>query len=217
MNLITTKLFNTKYSRLHIKKRNDSHSMTMDILLVKNMVCHRCILTVEDILIKSAIPFDKVLFGEIHLKKDISQEQKENLSSNLKNEGFELIDSRLNGLIEKIKLLLIKRARNEVDKKDIKLKLSTYLSEELHYEYTHLSSLFSEVEGRSIENFFIEQRIEKAKELIFYGQMTLSEIAFELDYKSSAYLSSQFKKITGTTPSNFKESGIARLKALNKV
>lgn len=191
--------------------------MTMDILLVKNMVCHRCILTVEDILIKSAIPFDKVLFGEIHLKKDISQEQKENLSSNLKNEGFELIDSRLNGLIEKIKLLLIKRARNEVDKKDIKLKLSTYLSEELHYEYTHLSSLFSEVEGRSIENFFIEQRIEKAKELIFYGQMTLSEIAFELDYKSSAYLSSQFKKITGTTPSNFKESGIARLKALNKV
>lgn len=191
--------------------------MKMDILLVKNMVCHRCILTVENILIKSAIPFDKVLFGVIHLKKDISQEQKENLSSNLKNEGFELIDSRLNGLIEKIKLLLIKRARNEVDKKDIKLKLSTYLSEELHYEYTHLSSSFSEVEGRSIENFFIEQRIEKAKELIFYGQMTLSEIAFELDYKSSAYLSSQFKKITGTTPSDFKESGIARLKALNKV
>lgn len=191
--------------------------MKMDILLVKNMVCHRCILTVENILIKSAIPFDKVLFGVIHLKKDISQEQKKNLSSNLKNEGFELIDSRLNGLIEKIKLLLIKRARNEVDKKDIKLKLSTYLSEELHYEYTHLSSSFSEVEGRSIENFFIEQRIEKAKELIFYGQMTLSEIAFELDYKSSAYLSSQFKKITGTTPSDFKESGIARLKALNEV
>jgi len=217
MNLITTKLFNIKYSRLHINKRNDSHSMKMDILLVKNMVCHRCILTVENILIKSAIPFDKVLFGVIHLKKDISQEQKKNLSSNLKNEGFELIDSRLNGLIEKIKLLLIKRARNEVDKKDIKLKLSTYLSEELHYEYTHLSSSFSEVEGRSIENFFIEQRIEKAKELIFYGQMTLSEIAFELDYKSSAYLSSQFKKITGTTPSDFKESGIARLKALNKV
>ena len=181
------------------------------------MVCHRCILSVEDILNKSAVPFDKVLFGEIHLKKDISQEQKENLSSNLKNEGFELIDSRLNGLIEKIKLLLIKRARNEVDKKDIKLKLSTYLSEELHYEYTHLSSLFSEVEGRSIENFFIEQRIEKAKELIFFGQKTLSEIAYELDYKSSAYLSSQFKKITGTTPSDFKESGIARLKALNKV
>jgi AraC-like DNA-binding protein len=77
--------------------------------------------------------------------------------------------------------------------------------------------LFSEVKGRTIENFYIEQRIAKAKELIFYGQMTVSEIAFEPDYKSSAYLSSQFKKITGTTPSYFKESGIARLKELNKV
>jgi AraC-like DNA-binding protein len=191
--------------------------MTMDILLVKNMVCHRCILSVEDILIKSAISFDKVLFGEIHLKNEINQEQKKKLSANLKNEGFELIDSRLNGLIEKIKLLVIKRARNEVDKKEIKLNLSTYLSEELHYEYTHLSSLFSEVEGRTIERFFIEQRIEKAKELIFYGQMTLSEIAFELDYKSSAYLSSQFKKITGITPSYYKEKSIARMKARDKV
>jgi AraC family transcriptional regulator len=191
--------------------------MTMNIILVKNMICHRCIVSVEDILNKSAIPFDKVLFGEIHLKNVLNQEQKEILSAKLKNEGFELIDSHLNGLIEKIKLLVIKRARNEVNTKESKLNLSTYLSEELHYEYTHLSSLFSEVEGRTIENFFIQQRIEKAKELIFFGQMTLSEIAFELDYKSSAYLSSQFKKITGTTPSGFKESGIARLKSLNKV
>jgi AraC family transcriptional regulator len=189
----------------------------MNIILVKNMICHRCIVSVEDILNKSAIPFDKVLFGEIHLKNVLNQEQKEILSAKLKNEGFELIDSHLNGLIEKIKLLIIKRARNEVNTKESKLNLSTYLSEELHYEYTHLSSLFSEVEGRTIENFFIQQRIEKAKELIFFGQMTLSEIAFELDYKSSAYLSSQFKKITGTTPSGFKESGIARLKSLNKV
>jgi AraC family transcriptional regulator len=189
----------------------------MDIVLVKNMVCHRCITSVEDILTKEEIPFDKVVFGEIHLKNMLNQQQKEILSAKLKIEGFELVDSHLNGLIEKIKMLVIKRARNEVDKNEKKLNLSTYLSEQLHYEYTHLSSLFSEVEGRTIENFYIEQRIEKAKELIFYGQMTLSEIAFELDYKSSAYLSSQFKKITGTTPSVFKESGLARLKSLNKV
>ena len=189
----------------------------MDILMIKNMICHRCIISVEDILNKSAIPFRKVIFGEIHLTDELNPEQKEKLSARLKNEGFELIDSHKNGLIEKIKLLVIKRARNESDKKEIKLNLSTCLSEELHYEYTHLSSLFSEVEGRTIENFFIEQRIEKAKELIIYGQLTLSEIAFELDYKSSAYLSSQFKKITGITPSYFKESGIARQKALNKV
>jgi AraC-like DNA-binding protein len=147
----------------------------------------------------------------------LTQEQKENLSARLKNDGFELIDNHLNGLIEKIKLLVIKRARNEVDKKESKLNLSTYLSEELNYEYTHLSSLFSEAEGRTIENFFIEHRIEKAKELIFFDQMTLSEIAFELDYKSSAYLSSQFKKITGTTPSYYKEKTIARLKTVDKV
>jgi AraC family transcriptional regulator len=189
----------------------------MDILMIKNMICHRCIISVEDILNKSAVPFRKVLFGEIHLTNELSREQKEKLSANLKNEGFELIDNHKNGLIEKIKLLVIKRARNEVDKKEIRLNLSIYLSEELHYEYTHLSSLFSEVEGRTIENFFIEQRIEKAKELIFFGQKTLSEIAYELDYKSSAYLSSQFKKITGTTPSDFKESGIARRKTPFKV
>jgi len=189
----------------------------MDIVLVKNMVCHRCITSVEDILIKEGIPFDKVVFGEIHLKNFLNQQEKGILSAKLKNEGFELIDSHLNGLIERIKMLVIKRARNEIDKNEKNLNLSTYLSEQLHYEYTHLSSLFSEVEGRTIENFYIEQRIEKAKELIFYGQMTLSEIAFELDYKSSAYLSSQFKKITGTTPSVFKQSGIARLKSLNKV
>jgi AraC-like DNA-binding protein len=189
----------------------------MDILMIKNMVCHRCIISVEDILNKSAIPYQKVIFGEIHLTNKLNPEQKETLAAKLKNEGFELIDNYLNGLIEKIKLLVIKRARNEVDKKEIRLNLSICLSEELHYEYTHLSSLFSEVEGRTIENFFIEQRIEKAKELIFYGQMTLSEIAIELDYKSSAYLSSQFKKITGTTPSSFKELGIARQKTPHKV
>jgi AraC family transcriptional regulator len=189
----------------------------MDILLIKNMICHRCIVSVEDILNKSAIPFREVLFGEIHLKNELSPEQKEKLSVSLRSEGFELIDNHKNGLIEKIKLLVIKRARNEVGKNEIRLNLSTYLSEELHYEYTHLSSLFSEVEGRTIENFYIEQRIERAKELIYYGQMTLSEIAFELDYKSSAYLSSQFKKITGNTPSAFRELEITRRKALNQV
>jgi len=87
----------------------------------------------------------------------------------------------------------------------------------LNYEYTHLSSSFSEVEGRTIENLFIEHRIEKAKELLVYGEMTLSEIAFELDYSSTAYLSTQFKKITGLTPSYFKEVGISKRKALDKI
>lgn len=191
--------------------------MALNILLVKNMVCQRCVLSVEDILNKASIPFQKVLFGEIHLTHELSKEQKENLSDKLKNVGFELIDNHLSGLIEKIKLLVMQKARNEVDKKEMKLNLSVYLSEKLNYEYTHLSSLFSSVEGRTIENFFIDQRIEKAKELLIYRQMTLSEIAFELDYSSTAHLSTQFKKITGLTPSYFKEVGIAKRKALDKV
>ena len=189
----------------------------MNTILVKNMVCHRCVLSVEEILNKAAIAYHKVLLGEIHLTNEISQEQKESLAAELKKVGFEIIDSHMSGLIEKIKMLVIKKARNEIDANENKLNLSAYLSEKLHYEYTHLSSTFSAVEGRTIENFFIEQRIEKAKELLVYGQMTLSEIAFELDYSSAAYLSAQFKKITGLTPSYFKEVGITKRKAIDKV
>jgi YesN/AraC family two-component response regulator len=191
--------------------------MITHTLIVKNMVCHRCVLSVENILNSVNIPFQKVLFGEIHLAGELDSKQKEMLSAELKKVGFELIDNHTSGLIEKIKILVIEKARNEVDKMEKKQNLSTFLAEKLHYEYTHLSSLFSSVEGRTIENFFIEQRIEKAKELLIYGQLTLSEIAFELDYSSAAYLSSQFKKVTGLTPSYFKEVGIAKRKALDKV
>ncbi|MEO8085202.1 MAG: AraC family transcriptional regulator [Bacteroidota bacterium] len=191
--------------------------MTSPVALVKNMVCHRCVLSVENILNRASIPFHHVLFGEIHLVNELTVSQKDNLASQLKKVGFELIDNHMSGLIEKIKKLAIQKARNEVDKKEIKLNLSSYLSTKLHYEYTHLSSLFSEVEGRTIENYFIEQRIEKAKELLIYDQMTLSEIAFDLDYSSTAHLSTQFKKITGLTPSYFKKVGIAKRKALDKV
>ena len=191
--------------------------MMMDKIIVKNMVCQRCVRSVENILKNSEIPFDKVIFGEIHLTHELNREQKDDLSAKLKNEGFELLDSHMSELIERIKILVMVKARNEVDPNGIKQNLSTYLSEKLHYEYTHLSSSFSEVEGRTIENYFIDQRIEKAKELLIYGQMNLSEIAFELDYSSTAYLSAQFKKKTGLTPSYFKEVGISKRKALDKV
>jgi AraC family transcriptional regulator len=191
--------------------------MASVILLVKNMVCHRCILAVEDILKSEAIPFQKVSFGEIHLAEEISQEQKERLSKKLTGIGFELIDNYAGGLIEKIKYLVMKRARNETDEKESSIKLSLYLSQKVNHEYTYLSSLFSSIEGRTIENYFIEQRIEKAKELLIYGQLSLSQIAFDLDYSSVAHLSSQFKKVTGLTPTYFKEIGIAKRRALDKI
>lgn len=181
------------------------------------MVCHRCVLAVEDILTEEKIPFHKVIFGEIHLSDKLNDEQKQRLSKALNEIGFELIDSHMSGLIEKIKQFVIKKARFEVNSDDKKLNLSNYLSNNLHYEYTHLSSIFSSVEGRTIENLYIEQRIEKAKELLIYGEMTLSEIAFELEYSSTAHLSSQFKKVTGLTPSHFKKVGTAKRKALDKV
>lgn len=181
------------------------------------MVCNRCVMTVESILEKSTIPFDKVMIGEIHLNGEITGTQRQLLQTELEKVGFELIETHMSGLIERIKQHTITKARNEISEKDNKMKLSEYLSTKLHYEYTHLSSLFSEVEGRTIENFFIEQRIEKAKELIVYGQMTLSEIAFVLEYSSTAHLSSQFKKITGLTPSHFKSVGTAKRKSLDKV
>jgi len=180
------------------------------------MVCLRCKLSVEDILNKAEIPFSKVILGEIHLTNELSPEQKEMLSLELKKEGFELIDNHMSELIEKIKMLVTKRAKNNIDKKENKLTLSAYLTEKLHYEYTHLSSSFSAAEGRTIENYFIEQRIEKAKELLYYGQMTISEIAIKLDYSSVAYFSTQFKKITGVTPSYFMKVGNAKRKAIDK-
>lgn len=174
-------------------------------------------MAVEDILRKVAVPFEQVLIGEVHTSSSLSDEQREQLRKALEQIGFELIDNRMNGLIENIKQYIIKRARNQVSEKEARIKLSDYLSSQLHHEYTYLSSLFSSIEGRTIENYYIEQRIEQAKELLTYGEMTLSQIALELEYSSTAHLSSQFKKITGLTPSHFKQIGAQKRKAIDQV
>ena len=191
--------------------------MSPEILFVKNMVCHRCTLAVEDLLKKSAIPFLKVITGEIHLAEKMAQKQTDELGDKLAKIGLELIDNRVSGMIEKIKQLVIKKARMEFGEKENKMKLSAYLSQHLHHEYTYLSSLFSSVEGRTIENYFIEQRIEKVKELLVYKEMTLSEISVEMKYSSVAHLSNQFKKITGLTPSHFKKVGSTKRKLLDQI
>ena len=191
--------------------------MSPEILFVKNMVCRRCILAVEDVLKHSGISSEKVIIGEIHLSDNLTARQNDLLRANLVKIGLELIDNRVSGMIEKIKNLVLKKARNEVDEKDKKIKLSSFLSKHLHHEYTYLSSTFSAIEGRTIENYFIEQRIEKVKELLVYKEMTLSEIAFEMEYSSVAHLSAQFKKITGFTPSHFKQVGSQKRKLLDQV
>lgn len=191
--------------------------MSQEILFVKNMVCHRCVLAVEDVLKKEAMPFQKVIAGEIHLAEKLYEGKNELLKTRLNAIGLELIDNRMSGLIEKIKQLVIKKARNEVDEKENKIKLSAWLSQHLHHEYTYLSSFFSSVEGRTIENYFIEQRIEKVKEMLVYNEMTLSQISFEMEYSSVAHLSNQFKKITGLTPSHFRKVGSIKRKMIDHI
>lgn len=188
-----------------------------EIVAVKNMVCQRCVLAVEGVLTRLDIGFDAVHIGEIHLINKITVLQSNALSTNLHVIGLELIDNRMTGLIEKIKQLVIRKARNEVEEGEKKTKLSVYLSTNLHHEYTYLSHFFSSIEGRTIENYYIGQRIEKVKELLVYNELSLSEIHYQLDYSSVAHLSYQFKKITGLTPSHFKDVGSARRKMLDQV
>jgi AraC family transcriptional regulator len=191
--------------------------MSFTILFVKNMVCRRCILTVENILTALSIPFHKVLAGEIHLTGLLAEDKQELLKTQLSATGLELIDNKMSTLIEKIKQLVIRKARMEVGENERKLNLSHYLSTHLFKEYTYLSSLFSSVEGRTIEHYFIQQRIEKVKELLVYNEMTLFAISIEMEYSSTAHLSSQFKQITGLTPSHFKKVSTTKRKLIDQV
>jgi AraC family transcriptional regulator len=191
--------------------------MQADVQLVKNMVCHRCVLAVQDILQAQHIPYTKVTVGEIHLPEALKDRQRKALENGLQHIGLELIDNRMGGLIEKVKQLIILKARNEVSVAERRQNLSQYLAAGLHHEYTYISSLFSSVEGRTIENLYIEQRIEKAKELLVYNQSTLAEIAEALDYSSVAHLSAQFKKVTGLTPSHFRTIGYDKRRSLDSL
>lgn len=156
-----------------------------------------------------------VTLGEVLLDKDISTTERNRIESVLEPIGFELIDDKKGRIIEKIKNIII----NLVHQHDgeIKTNLSELLATELHHDYNYLSNLFSEIEGTTIEKYFIAQKIEKVKELLVYDELSLSEIAFRLNYSSVAYLSNQFKKVTGLTPSYFKQIKEEKRKPLDKI
>jgi AraC-like DNA-binding protein len=171
-------------------------------LHIKNMVCSRCKMAVKVELEKAGIQASSVELGEVEIQKEPSKKELDALNTALKHLGFELIDNRKALIIEKIKTLLIEH----VYQKDWynNIALSAFLSKELHYDYTYLSNLFSEIEGTTIEKYFISLKIEKVKELLVYDELSLSEIADRLGYSSVAHLSGQFKKTTGLTPSFYK-------------
>ena len=183
-------------------------------LLIKNMVCQRCILTVETILTNQDIPFSKVVLGEVDLVKDLSADQLKEIDKAFVKSGFELIETRVNKIIEDIKKRVLEYLQEGVP--DKKRRLSSFITSTLHYEYSYLSDLFSSIEGLTIEKYFIVQRIEKVKELIVYDQLSLTEIAYQTGFSSVHHLSGQFKKETGINASHFKKIGAARRKSIDK-
>ncbi|UTD16553.1 helix-turn-helix transcriptional regulator [Tenacibaculum mesophilum] len=184
-------------------------------LTIKNMVCNRCILVIQNELDKLGVSVKNIKLGEVILEKELTSDEKESLDKVLLDLGFEIIDDKKRRIIEKIKNLIINLVHHQDS--EAKINLSELLSNELHHDYNYLSNLFSEVEGTTIEKYFIAQKIEKVKELLVYDELSLSEIAFRLHYSSVAYLSNQFKKVTGLTPSHFKKIRKDRRKPLDEV
>ncbi len=172
-------------------------------LAIKSMVCPRCIATVARAAEDAGLTPRAVALGEIELQEDPAPPQLADFRARLETHGFAIVESDKARLINQIKSLLIDRARHGGERGA--LKLSAYLSQKLNYEYGHLSKLFSSVEAMTIERFATAQRIERAKELISYGERSIAEIADDLGYSSPAHLSGQFKRETGMTPSEFRK------------
>ncbi len=179
------------------------------------MVCNRCIMVVQNEMDKLGIHANTIKLGEVTLDHELSAEKRKALDNALTNVGFELIDDRKSRIIEQIKTIIIELVHHQ--ESDKKYNLSDVLNHTLNHDYSYLSNLFSEVEGTTIEKYFIAQKIEKVKELLVYDELTLSEIAYRLNYSSVAYLSNQFKKVTGLTPSYFKKIKEDKRKPLDKV
>lgn len=178
------------------------------------MVCPRCIATVEDIFNKHNLPFKEVKLGEVKTEKTISVEQQEDLSQSLAKVGFAILDDKKATLVSQIKTRLVSVIYD--DSTNVKVNYSVLLSQELGHEYSYLSNLFSSIENTTIEKFTIQIKIERVKELLVYDELSLTEIADKLNYSSTQALSSQFKKVTGFTPSYFKQLKEEKRTSLDK-
>lgn len=167
------------------------------------MVSNRCKMAVKEELKKFGLHFIVVDLGEIEIMEDISVELREKLKASLLNCGLELMDDKKAILIEKINNVITEMIHHSDDA--LKMNYSDYISEKLQYDYTYLSNLFSEIKGITIQQFIIVHKIERVKELLLYDELNLTEISYKLHYSSVAHLSNQFKKITGLSPSQFKQ------------
>lgn len=167
------------------------------------MVCDRCKMAVEKVLLDQDLQTVKVQLGEVELRQESMDEKAyQQLKQALQQLGFELLEDKKKALVNQIKASIVQLVHH--NQEPLKTNLSAFLSSQLDTDYASLSQLFSTEEGNTIEHYYIQQKIERAKELLSYGELTLSEIAFQLNYSSVAHLSAQFKKETGLTPTQFK-------------
>ncbi|MBN8693126.1 MAG: helix-turn-helix domain-containing protein [Bacteroidia bacterium] len=187
----------------------------MMVIYIKNMVCDRCKMAVKFELTKLGINTTSIDLGEITIDNELSADKKEALSIALKEIGFEILDDSKAKTIEKIKTEIIYLIHHNDN--DVRINYSKFIEEKLKRDYNYLSNLFSEIEGTTIEKYIILQKIERVKELLVYNQLSLSEIADQMGYSSVAYLSGQFKKVTGLTPSYFKTIKENKRKSLDKI
>lgn len=184
-------------------------------LYIKNMVSNRCKMIVKSELEEFGLHFIIVDLGEVEIMENISSEQRTLLNENLEKSGLGLLDDKKRVLIEKIKNIIVDLVYYSEEQP--KINLSDYLSEKLNYDYTYLANLFSESQSTTIEHFFLDHKIERVKELLVYDEISLTEIAYKLHYSSVAHLSNQFKKMTGLTPSGYKNFKLKRRKAPENV
>lgn len=184
-------------------------------LYIKNMVCNRCIMVVRTELKKFGLHPVSVELGEVEIADEINEEEKEALNEVMHQLGFQLINDKKSRWIEQIKNVVVELVHHQ--EAQINTNLSTYISEKINYDYSYLSNLFSEVQGVTIEQYYIAQKIEKVKELLVYDELSLSEIADELHYSSVSHLSKQFKKVTGLTPTHFRQVKEKKRKPLDEV
>lgn len=172
-------------------------------LLIKNMVCPRCIIAVKNILESEGVTVKSISLGDAEIEEELTDERRLSVARKLQDMGFELLDDPRSQLVEQIRITVQQWVRMNEERP----KLSDYLANNLKKDYSTLSKLFSEVRGITIEKFAIIHRIEYAKELLCYSQLSTSEIAYKLGYSSPAHLSSQFKQVTGMTPKDFRAQG----------
>lgn len=176
--------------------------MEKNILYIKNMVCDRCILAVKEVMEKNHIPLLNIALGEVEIERKLSSNEENNIKDHLHKLGFQIIGDREGRLVNSVKSLIIKSVYEDQAYRN--KNFSEVLKEDLHLDYSHLSSVFSRSEGKSIQQYQQEVKIERIKELLEYDELNIQEIAIDMGYSSAAYLSTQFKKTTGITPSQYR-------------